>query len=75
VSAVGRPAEPTTAAVYPLPRAAGGDDARFTLGLALDIAAVLARHGYPRVTNGRDLVHWQLALHAAIYALPAKETP
>jgi hypothetical protein len=58
--------------VYPIPRPRGGEDARFTLGLALDVAAVLARHGYPPVATGTDLLHWQQALFAAIYH---KETP
>jgi hypothetical protein len=62
-------------AVYPLPRPAGGDDARFTPGLALDVADVLVRHGYPPLRTATDLLHLQLALFAAIYAPPDKETP
>jgi hypothetical protein len=62
------------AASYPLPRPAHGADARFSIGLALDLAAVLARHGYPPITSGADLVHWQLALHNALYAPTDKET-
>jgi hypothetical protein len=60
------------APLYPIPRPASGNDARFTLGLALDIAAVLTAHGYPPLACGADLVHWQQALHAAIYR---KENP
>ena len=39
---------------YPVPRPHTGQDARFTLGLALDV--VLARHGYPPIATGADLV-------------------
>jgi len=60
------------APLYPIPRPRHSHDARFTLGLALDIAAVLARHGYPAVATGADLIHWQQALFAAIYR---KENP
>jgi len=66
-------ATPTMAA-YPLPRPARGDDARFCLGLAIDIAKVLTSYGYPPISTGADLVHWQQALFRAIYALP-EETP
>src|SRR2546425_5489382 len=45
------PARPAPA--YPIPRARAGDDPRFSFGLALDVAAVLARHGYPPVAARR----------------------
>jgi len=57
---------------YPIPRPRSGQDARFTLGLSLDVAEVLLRHGYPPVTTGTDLIHWQQVLFAAIYR---KENP
>ena len=56
---------PTT--LYPIPRPRAGEDPRFTLGLTLDVAEVLTRHGYPPVATGTDLIHWQQALFAAIY--------
>lgn len=40
---------------------------RFSLGLALDIAAVLIRHGYPALTAGADLIRLQQALFGLIY--------
>ena len=49
---------------YPLP--ATDDDDRFTFGLALDVADVLTRHGYPAVT-GADLVEVQQAMFRLIY--------
>ncbi len=52
---------------YPLPRPATNDDLRFNLGLALDVAAVLTRHGYPPLTAGVDLVRLQQALFGLIY--------
>jgi hypothetical protein len=45
-------------------------DLRFTLGLALDIAAELARHDYPPVVTGADLLH----LHQALFRLIYQET-
>jgi hypothetical protein len=60
-------APPAGGPVYPLPRPAGGRDARFTVGLALDVAAVLTRHHYPPVTTGDDLLHLQRALFTGIY--------
>jgi hypothetical protein len=66
---------PTTAPAYPLLRPASGDDARFCLGLALDIAKVLTSYGYPPIAAGADLLHCQQALFRAIYAGPDKETP
>ena len=57
----------TTAPAYPMARPANGNDARFSLGLALDVAAVLARHGYPPLRHGADLVRLQQALFSLIY--------
>jgi hypothetical protein len=58
----------TTAAAYPIPRpASGDDDARFCLGLALDVAQVLHRYGYPPVLTGVDLGRLQQALFTLIY--------
>ncbi|MEV6212723.1 hypothetical protein [Kitasatospora sp. NPDC051914] len=54
-------------AVYPLP--APDDDPRFSLGLVLDLAAVLAEHGYPPITSGADLLNLQQALFGFLYAL------
>lgn len=50
---------------YPLP--AQPDDPRFSFGLVLDVANVLAIHGYPKPTSGRDLVELQQALFRFIY--------
>ncbi|MEV6621039.1 hypothetical protein AB0M83_02525 [Amycolatopsis sp. NPDC051106] len=46
---------------YPLP--ARDEDDRFTFGLILDVADVLAAHGYPKLTSGDDYV----ALHGAVF--------
>ncbi|ARQ69736.1 hypothetical protein [Streptomyces marincola] len=43
------------------------DDARFTLGLVLDVADVLEKHGYPPIASGRDFVELQLALFRFLY--------
>jgi len=55
------------AAVYPIPRPACSDDPRFTLGLAIDVIAVLARWGYPPITAGRDVTRLQQTLFGFIY--------
>lgn len=52
---------------YPINRPDSGQDNRFTIGLALDVAAVLARHGYPPLTCGTDLLRLQQALFTLIY--------
>ena len=52
---------------YPVPRPGRGGDARFTYGLVMDVGAVLARHGYPEVRVGADLVRVQQALFGLIY--------
>ncbi len=57
----------TTAPAYPVARPVNGSDARFSVGLALDVAAVLARHGYPTLREGADLVRLQQALFSLIY--------
>jgi hypothetical protein len=51
--------------VYPLPRPE--QDARFTFGLVLDVRDVLARHGYPSIVSGADLVGLQQALFGFLY--------
>jgi len=45
-----------------------GDDPRFTLGLAKEIADVLEAHGYPEITNGVDFLDLQQALYRFLYA-------
>ena len=58
----------TDSPAYPIRRPEHGlDDARFTIGLALDVADVLARHGYPPLTDGTDLLRLQTALFTLIY--------
>jgi hypothetical protein len=64
---------PSPAPAYPLPRPDTGTDGRFTIGLVLDVADVLARHGYPRPCCGTDLVRLQQALFTTIYQ--PQETP
>ncbi|RGC66410.1 hypothetical protein C5N14_23725 [Micromonospora sp. MW-13] len=61
---------------YPIPRPA--DDPRFTFGLALDVAQVLAAHGYPAMAEpydgcGADLVDLQQALFSLIYGIDVSE--
>jgi hypothetical protein len=60
------------APAYPLVLPAGGDR-RFTVGLALDVAKVLAEHGYPALAGGGDLTHWQQTLFAGLYTNHRKE--
>jgi len=53
---------------YPIPRPS--EDPRFTIGLGIDVAAVLQRHGFPAVT-GRDMVDLlHIALFGFIYEPP-----
>lgn len=52
---------------YPI-RPTPDDDPRFTLGLAIDVAAVLERHGYPPVIAGMDMLALQQALFRFLYA-------
>ena len=46
---------------------ATGDDARFSYGLALDVAAVLHRHGYPAVPPAPTWPRCRQALFNLIY--------
>jgi len=55
----------TDAPTYPISRPDA--DGRFTIGLALDVAAMLARHGYPPLATGADLLRVQQALFTLIY--------
>jgi hypothetical protein len=44
------------------------EDRRFTFGLTIDVAKVLAEHGYEPITDGGDLVALQQALYGFLYA-------
>jgi len=46
------------------------NDPRFTIGLALDVARVIADHGYPPLTSGRDLLELEMHL---FYLLHGRE--
>lgn len=62
-----------TAPAYPLPRPE--NDLRFTFGLQLDVADVLEKHGFPKV-SGVDLVNLGQALFRFLYAAEfAEERP
>lgn len=50
---------------YPIP--APDEDSRFTFGLILEVADVLAAHGYPKITSGDDFVELQQALFRFLY--------
>jgi hypothetical protein len=54
---------------YPISRPAtiGSTDSRLTVGLALNVAAVQARHGYPPRSTGSDLLRLQQALFTLIH--------
>jgi hypothetical protein len=70
------PAPHAAAPAYPIPRPPQ-HDSRFTVGLVLDLAAVLTRHGYPPAATGPDLLHLQQALFTTIYQpshQPSKES-
>lgn len=51
---------------YPVAVEPGATDDRFTMGLALDVAAVLEAHGYP-APAGLDMVDLQSALFRVLY--------
>ncbi|MEV6694373.1 hypothetical protein AB0M35_23155 [Micromonospora sp. NPDC051196] len=61
---------------FPVTRPA--DDARFTFGLVLDVARVLAEHGYPSMAEsydgcGGDLLALQQVLFSLIYGTDVSE--
>jgi len=57
---------------YPIrPRPDG--DPRFTFGLTVDVAEVLERHGYPKITAGLDMVDLQQALFGFLYGTTEPE--
>jgi len=59
---------PCPGPTYPLARPGPGhDDARFTVGLLLEVAAVLHHHGYPPLRAAADLTRLQQALFTTIY--------
>lgn len=51
--------------IFPLPRP--DDDSRFSVGLILDVRAVLTKHGYPESSDSGDLVALQQALFGFLY--------
>jgi len=53
------------ARAYPLPPTE--NDTRFTVGFTLDVARVIAEHGYPEVRAGADLVELQQLLYTFLY--------
>lgn len=59
-----------TARAYPLPRPE--NDPRFTLGMQLDVAQVLEKHGFPKV-SGVDLVELGQALFGFLFAAESTE--
>jgi hypothetical protein len=54
------------APAYPIARP-DREDTRFSIGLLLDVAAVLHQHGYPPLRTGPDLTRLQQALFTTIY--------
>jgi len=70
---------PSTAAAptrsYPVPRPASREDSRFTFGLALDVAKVLEKWGYPKITSGGDFVELQQMLFLFIYGPDPRLSP
>lgn len=72
---VEEPEVPLRERTYPLPRPAeGGSDPRFTLGLLVDVTAVLVDHGYPPLT-AMDAVELQVALFRFLYRGRGEDTP
>ncbi len=64
---------------YPVQPLGEDNDPRFTFGLVLDVARVLASHGFPDLTDpavarGGDLVDLQQTLFRFIYT-SREETP
>jgi hypothetical protein len=57
---------PAPEQTYPIP--APASDPRFSFVLTIDVARVLAEHGYPPITAGGDPVTLQQALFGFLYA-------
>lgn len=57
---------------YPVPPP-GDSDPRFSYGLLIDVAKVLAAHGLPAVRSGTDMVQLQQALFGFIYGTKEDE--
>jgi hypothetical protein len=56
--------------IYPLGHPESGDDCRFTVGLVLDVADVLSKHGYPDMVSaesGADYLNVRDFLYQFIY--------
>lgn len=56
----------TQPVAYPMPRP-DHDDSRVSVGLLVDVAAALTRHGYPPIRTSPDAAHWQQTLFHTIY--------
>lgn len=50
---------------YPLPR--GEEDPRFTIGLGLDVAAVIEAAGYPKLTSADQIELLYKVLYRFLY--------
>lgn len=57
------PAKPPP--TYPLPHP--DEDPNFNVGLLIEVAEVLAKHSYPPIAEGADLVRLQQALFGFLY--------
>ncbi|MFE2728511.1 hypothetical protein [Kitasatospora sp. NPDC059327] len=57
-----------TAANYPVPTPANGQDPRFTRGLLFDIARRIEDAGFPPITTGHDLVRLMETLYVFCYS-------
>ncbi|MFD1044500.1 hypothetical protein ACFQ1S_02295 [Kibdelosporangium lantanae] len=52
--------------IYPLGHPESGSDSRFTIGLVLDVADVLAKHGYPDIFAAKSATDY-LQVRAALF--------
>ncbi|TCO64988.1 hypothetical protein [Actinocrispum wychmicini] len=69
-------AQQQPAKIYPLGHPECGCDSRFTFGLVLDVAEVLARHGYPDIVSAKsaaDHVDLRTLLFQFIYGPVGKQ--
>jgi hypothetical protein len=59
--------------IYPLGQPESGMDRRFTLGVVMAVAEVLAKHGFPDIVtagSGADALNLEAALFRFIYGDP-----